>query len=192
MKRVVLILLIFVLGVWGIAPTFRQNIILEVTHEANFCAEVTTEVEAKTTPSKQSVLIEVTPDPEYELFFTEEDVQYVAKMLFGEAPYCTEFDQRCCVWTVLNRVDSNYGFANIIDVVTAYYQYLGYDYYHPVREDLADLARDVMTEWSKEKCGIEIERELPRDYLWFSGNGIYNTYRNTCDFLSETRYISGQ
>ena len=41
----------------------------------------------------------------YEMYFTEEDVAEVAKMLWGEARGCTRDNQIKCAWVVCNRVD---------------------------------------------------------------------------------------
>lgn len=57
--------------------------------------------------------------------WTEEEVIVLAKMLWGEArgiPSDTE--KAACIWCVLNRVDN--GMGSIVEVVTAPYQFVGY------------------------------------------------------------------
>ena len=91
------------------------------------------------------------PSEEFELW-TEEEVTVLAKMLWGEArgvPSDTE--KAACVWCVLNRVDQ--GMGTIVEVVTAPYQFVGYQEDHPVDPDLKDLCEDVLERWYREKSG---------------------------------------
>ena len=40
-----------------------------------------------------------------------------------------------------------------------------------------DVTFDVLTRWSYEKQGIPVRRELPNTYLWFTGDGEQNHFR---------------
>ena len=117
------------------------------------------------------------PSEEFELW-TEEEVTVLAKMLWGEArgvPSDTE--KAACVWCVLNRVDQ--GMGTIVEVVTAPYQFVGYQEDHPVDPDLKDLCEDVLERWYREKSGeTDVGRVLPSDYLFFTGDGEHNYFRN--------------
>ena len=117
------------------------------------------------------------PPVYYEMYFTEEDVAEVAKMLWGEARGCTRDNQIKCVWVVLNRVDDD-RFPNTIQgVLSQPHQFHGYDPTYPVTDELYDVAFDVLTRWSYEKQGIPVRRELPQSFLWFTGNGVENIFR---------------
>ena len=35
----------------------------------------------------------------------------------------------------------------------------------------------MLTRWSIEKQGVTVERELPDTYLWFTGDGVQNHFR---------------
>ena len=126
----------------------------------------------------------VEPEPEpseapiyYEMYFTEEDVAEVAKMLWGEARGCTKDNQIKCAWVVVNRVDDERFPGTIRGVLEQPSQFHGYDPAYPVTGELYDVAFDVLTRWSYEKQGIPVRRELPGSYLWFTGNGIENIFR---------------
>ena len=113
----------------------------------------------------------------YEMYFTEEDVAAVAKMLWGEARGCTRDNQIKCAWVVVNRVDDE-RFPNTIQgVLEQPSQFHGYDQSYPVTSELYDVAFDVLTRWSYEKQGIPVRRELPKSFLWFTGNGRENIFR---------------
>lgn len=110
--------------------------------------------------------------------WSEEEITVLAKMLWGEArgvPSDTE--KAACIWCVLNRVDQEYG--SIVEVVTAPYQFVGYDIDNPIDDEIKTLCEDVLTRWFSEKKGeVDVGRVLPSDYLWFSGDGERNHFRN--------------
>lgn len=110
--------------------------------------------------------------------WSSEEVTVLAKMVWGEArgiPSITE--QATCVWCALNHVDHGYG--SIVLVVTAPYQFVGYQESNPIDENLTALCEDVLARWYAEKAGEEnVGRVLPSDYLWFSGDGSRNYFRN--------------
>lgn len=97
-------------------------------------------------------------EPEYEMYFTEADVIALAQMLYGEARGCTLLNQQQCVWCVLNR-------------------FYGYSDSFPVWDELYAVAEDVLTRWSMEKQGADVARELDGTYLWFTGDGETNHFR---------------
>ena len=115
----------------------------------------------------------VTPQP-----WTDEEVIVLARMLWGEARgVSSDAEKAACVWCVLNRVDHGYG--DIITVVTTPEQFVGYNAKNPVDDDLITLCIDVLSRWYAEKDGQdEVGRVLPADYLWFSGDGERNHFRN--------------
>ena len=113
----------------------------------------------------------------YEMYFTEDDVAAMAKMLWGEARGCTRDNQIKCAWIVCNRVDDE-RFPNTIQgVLSQPSQFHGYDPSYPVTDELYSVAFDVLTRWSYEKQGIPVRRELSESFLWFTGNGVENIFR---------------
>ena len=113
----------------------------------------------------------------YEMYFTEDDVAEVAKMLWGEARGCARDNQLICAWVVCNRVDDERFPDTIQGVLEQPSQFHGYDPSYPVTSELYDVAFDVLTRWSYEKQGVPVRRELPNTYLWFTGNGVENIFR---------------
>ena len=116
-------------------------------------------------------------EPEYEMYFTEADVIALAQMLYGEARGCTVDNQMKCVWCVLNRVDDARFPDTIQGVLSQPSQFHGYSPDFPVWDELKEVALDVLTRWSLEKQGVTVERELPNTYLWFTGDGVQNYFR---------------
>ena len=116
-------------------------------------------------------------ESEYEMYFTEADVIALAQMLWGEARGCTVDNQMKCVWCVLNRVDDPRYPDSIIGVVSQPYQFHGYSPNFPATDELKSVALDVLTRWSMEKQGAEVYRELPSSYVFFTGNGVENVFR---------------
>jgi cell wall hydrolase sleB len=125
----------------------------------------------------QQMVAEPEPSAEPELCFTEDDVIAVAKMLWGEARGCALDNQQKAVWCVLNRVDDPRFPDTIQGVLSQPSQFYGYSPNFPVTDELYAVALDVMTRWSMEKQGVTVERELPNTYLWFTGDGVQNWFR---------------
>ena len=116
-------------------------------------------------------------EPEYEMYYTQDDVIAIAKMLYGESRGCSIDNQQKAVWCVLNRVDAD-GFPDtIIGVLSQPNQFHGYSTAFPVWDDLTAVAEDVLTRWSLEKQGVAVNRELPKSYLYFTGTGSENIFR---------------
>ena len=117
------------------------------------------------------------PSAEPELYFTEDDIVAMAKMLWGEARGCALDNQQKAVWCVLNRVDDPRFPDTILGVLSQPSQFHGYSPDFPVWDELKEVARDVLTRWSLEKQGVTVERELPNTYLWFTGYNGSNHFR---------------
>ena len=120
---------------------------------------------------------EPSAEPEYEMYFTEEDVVAMAKMLWGEARGCALDNQQKAVWCVLNRVDDPRFPDTILGVLSQPSQFHGYSPDFPVWDELYAVALDVLTRWSLGKQGATVERELPPEYVFFTGDGIQNHFR---------------
>ena len=125
----------------------------------------------------QQMAAEPKPSAEPEMYFTEDDVIAVAKMLWGEARGCALDNQQKAVWCVLNRVDDPRFPDTIQGVLSQPSQFHGYSPDFPVWDELKEVARDVLTRWSLEKQGVTVERELPPEYVFFTGDGIQNNFR---------------
>lgn len=119
-------------------------------------------------------------EPVYEMYYTHDDVVAVAKMLYGESRGCSVSNQQKAVWCVLNRVDAD-GFPDtIIGVLSQPNQFHGYSEAFPVWDELTAVAEDVLTRWSLEKQGVAVNRELPKEYLFFNGYHGSNHFSTEC------------
>ncbi|MFB0920445.1 MAG: hypothetical protein QMB62_06135 [Oscillospiraceae bacterium] len=120
-----------------------------------------------------------TEKKEPEPLYTDEDAAILAKIMYSECGAIkSDTEKACIVWAVLNRVDAGYG-GTIAFVATAPMQF-GFKANTPVREDLLKLSYDVLERWAKEKSGeTEVGRVLPKDYLWYNGDGAHNYFRNS-------------
>lgn len=106
-----------------------------------------------------------------------EAVEILAKLVYGEAGICSTTEQAAVVWCVLNRVDA--GGGDIIAVATAPNQFYGYRPGNPVSADIEALVRDVLARWrAEDTCIGSVGRVLPEGYLWFTGDGKHNWFRN--------------
>ena len=117
---------------------------------------------------------------EYIMYYTDSDVSDIAKVLLrecGGVPSKTE--QACVAWCVLNRVDKYE--MSIYEVLRAPNQF-AFDESAEIRDDLFELAKDVLQRWNDEKNGVTNSgRVLPKDYIYFHGDGVHNYFRNSFD-----------
>lgn len=130
----------------------------------------------------------------YITYFTEDDATDLAKVLLRECggiPSKTE--QACVAWCVLNRADE-YN-SSVYDVLREPNQF-AFSESTEVRDDLYELAKDVLCRWNDEKNGImDSGRVLPQEYTYFHGDGVHNYFRNafsgnydTWDYSLESPY----
>lgn len=106
-------------------------------------------------------------------------VYYIAKTVWGEARGCSTLQQAAVIWCILNRVDHEGMPNDIISVVTQPSQFHGYNPNHPVTDEIYALTVDVIDRWTREKNGeTNVGRVLPKDYIYFHGDGVRNYFKN--------------
>lgn len=141
-------------------------------------------------------IVEEQSAPPHVMYYEESDIVMLAKLMYQECGGVPSDTEKACVaWSVLNRVDEYE--QTISEVVTAKNQFAYYED-RPVDDALYQLAEDVLTRWNNEKNGdVNVGRVLPPDYLWFSGDGKHNHFRNAYnghfsvwDYSLETPYES--
>lgn len=116
-----------------------------------------------------------------------ETVEAVAKTVWGEAQGCTTTEQAAVVWCVLNRVDSPDFPDDPLSVVAQQGQFSGYSPDYPVDPELVALVEDVMARWTLEKSAVgSVGRVLPREYVFFVGDGLHNHFRESYEQTGET------
>ena len=114
--------------------------------------------------------------------FTEEELEMVAKTVWGEARGCSNIQQEAVAWCILNRVDDGRFPDSIVGVITQPWQFCGYDEGNPVDEDIYEAVRKVLLVWATEEMmpAFGRERVLPREYVYFTGDGYENIYSTEC------------
>ena len=110
-----------------------------------------------------------------------EDVEAIARTLYGECRGAeTVAEQEAVAWVILNRLDAGYA-DTVLGVVSAPGQFAGYSKEHPLWPELVEVAERVLTLHHREQLGESVARVLPREYLWFSGDGVRNYFRSEYD-----------
>lgn len=110
--------------------------------------------------------------------YTREDAEIIARAIWGEARGCDATQQAAVVWCILNRVDNDAFPNSIQEVVTQPYQFTGYHAANPLDPGVLALVQDVLARWSIEQsCLAGVGRVLTSNYLFFSGNGHENIFR---------------
>lgn len=105
-------------------------------------------------------------------------MEAIARTLYGECRGAeTEAEKEAVAWVILNRVDAGYA-DTVLGVVSAPGQFAGYDPAHPLWPELMEVARRVLTLHHREQLGERVARVLPSAYLWFSGDGTRNWFRD--------------
>lgn len=117
------------------------------------------------------------PETEHTMFYTKEDAEILAKVVWGEARGCSAEGQAKVVWCILNRVDDSCFPDTINGVVTQPSQFHGYSPDFPVTPEIMTIVNDVLSRWNSEKNGESVERELPANYLYFTGDNNQNYFR---------------
>ena len=119
-----------------------------------------------------------------------EDVEAIARTLYGECRGVdSEAEKEAVAWVILNRLDAGYA-DTVLGVVSAPGQFAGYDPAHPLWPELVEIAERVLTLHQREQIGIDVDRVLPREYLWFSGDGERNYFR--CDYDGESVTVDAE
>lgn len=111
---------------------------------------------------------------------TLEELEALSKVVYREARGVKDqTHQAAIIWCILNRVDDGTWGDTIMKVIT-YPKAFAWVPNTPVEEDFMNLALDVVDRWNLEKQGvIDSGRVLPKDYLYFIGDGGLNYFSKT-------------
>lgn len=112
---------------------------------------------------------------------SDELVAEAALLAWGEYSGSDYAQRTAPIWCACNRADA---WGLTLEEVMHSDAFHGLLTEREVPAEWYDLARETLARWELEKMGyIDVGRTLPSEYLYFSGNGEYNTYR--------TEYIGG-
>lgn len=106
--------------------------------------------------------------------FSDEEVEAIVRTLAGECYDDKVADKRKVVEVIVNRVsDGRFG-ENVIDVITAKGQFVGYwNQSRPVSESDIQIAEETLTDWYVNGC------KALSEYLFFhSGPNRENVFRS--------------
>lgn len=130
----------------------------------------------------------VTPEPAPQ-HYTDADAVALAQMVWGEGRGINSLSingkeitgtcqKAAIMWCALNRLDAGYE-EDLLEVIAAPHQFIGYAASNPVDDELLALAYDVLERWNMEQNGgTDVGRVLPADCHWFVGDGKHNYFRN--------------
>ena len=114
--------------------------------------------------------------------YTKEDVETLTKCVWGEYRGYDTDQVAGVVWCVLNRVDDDHYPNDISSVVKQPWQFSGYSASNPVDPRIEAVVYDVLARWQMEpQCIGSVGRILPKEYLYFHGNGFVNLYKTECN-----------
>lgn len=116
----------------------------------------------------------------------QEDVDAIARTIWGEARGVANPDEQEAVgWCILNRFDAGWA-DTVLGVVSAPGQFEGYDPVHPVTDEFAAMAREILVaHWREGQGERDVGRVLPKEYLYFASRGDGRNY-------FRTEYVGGR
>lgn len=139
-------------------------------------------------PPQEEELISFMPEEAHEddwLYYQEQipaadpaDITRLAQAVWGEARGVTsKAEQAAVIWCIFNRIDDP-RWPDTIESVCVHSQFHGYGPDNPVEPELYDLALDVYARYYREKAGDGASgRTLPKEYVYFHGDGDVNHFR---------------
>lgn len=117
---------------------------------------------------------------------SQEDVDAIARTIWGEARGVIDPNEQEAVgWCILNRLDAGWA-DTVLGVVSAPGQFAGYDANHPVTDEFAEMAREILTaHWRESQGERDVGRVLPKEFLYFASRGDGRNY-------FRTEYVGGR
>lgn len=115
----------------------------------------------------------------YTPYYNHNSAEALARLMWAEGRGIPSDTEKASIaWCAINRVEAGYG--SLWEAITAPGQF-AYRPSAPVDPHLYELAKDILIRWDMERCGYEdVGRVLPKSYLWFTGDGSRNYFRDAC------------
>jgi len=112
--------------------------------------------------------------------YTCEEIELLAKTVWGEARGCSPDEQRLVIWTVLQRVNAD-GYGNTIKtVLKAPRQFKGYRAENPIDAEIITLCEIEAEKWARGERPPTLEPYAPTlPYFYFDGGNGHNWFRGT-------------
>lgn len=118
------------------------------------------------------------PEPTYEVVakYSSYEITLAAQTVWGEARGCSRDEQKLVVWCICNRADARN--QSVEEVVTAPYQFAGYDPDNPVESEIVEVVEEVFQAWARgEEALILPPYATTSNYQYFGGDGKHNWFR---------------
>ena len=136
----------------------------------------------ETEPIDMPTEVPAEPEDGVDISFEEqwgEAAVYLAKTVWGEARGTSTEGQEQVIWCILNRVDDSRFPDDITSVITQNNQFHGYSSSYPCTDEFYDMSLEVIKKWQDEKNGVEVDRALDPEYVYFSADasGLGNNFR---------------
>lgn len=116
------------------------------------------------------------PTPEVVAKYSSYEITLTAQTVWGEARGCSRDEQKLVVWCICNRVDARD--QSVEEVVTAPYQFAGYDPDHPVEPEIVEVVEEVFQAWARgEEALVLPPYATTSNYQFLGGDGKHNWFR---------------
>lgn len=116
------------------------------------------------------------PTPEVVEKYSSYEITLVAQTVWGEARGCSRDEQKLVVWCICNRADARN--QSVEEVITAPYQFAGYDPDHPVEPEIVEVVEEVLQAWARgEEALVLSPYATSSEYQFFHGDGEHNWFR---------------
>lgn len=104
----------------------------------------------------------------------------IAQTIYGEARGSDLYNKSLVAWCIFNRYDDGRFGDTIEEIITKPGQFTGYSSNKPITDEDYKLAVDCLLRWQAEKYSLgDVGRTLPKEYLYFYGDGKLNHYRTS-------------
>ena len=112
--------------------------------------------------------------------FSEDELEMLAKTVWGEAGVCSPEEQVLVVWTILQRLEDERFPDTLEEVITQSGQFCSYDSENPVYDEILTLCKSELTQWEDGAEPPTLEPYAPTaPYYFFDGDktGLHNWFR---------------
>jgi hypothetical protein len=110
---------------------------------------------------------------------SNEEIEMLAKTVWGEARGCSDEEQRLVIWTIFQRLDSEIWIGDTIEaIITRQGQFTGYRSYHPIDENILKICEEELQKWIDGEEAPTHEIYAPQlPYYKFSGSSGHNWFK---------------
>ena len=132
---------------------------------------------------------------------SDQEIKMIANVVYGVAQSPNMTERKAVAWCILNRVTSTLFPDTVYEVIMEKKQFPAYREENKLEKENVALVREVVAQWYAESNGAsreEVKRLLPKNYLYFDGNGRRNYFSKVYPvrygyvFLGERGYLKAR